>query len=169
MGVLKSALAFATGGVSTLVTGLFGSSNNGKGVAGNVSDLVDRWVPSDATKHDQNIENMVAGDASQASARNMAMPHHDSWFDIFIDGANRSVRPFFTYWAIGILAGWWSGPSIDSIDPFTLNVIWTIIGFWFGGRMLYKDLPAAIMSYKTNKTKAKKLKRLEESIAFEDD
>ncbi len=156
---LKAALGFATGGVSTLITGLFGSSTNGKGVAGQVSDVVDQWLPSDATKHKQNIENLQAGDASQASARSMQLRSHDSWFDIFIDGMNRSVRPFFTYWALGILIGWWTAPNIDNINPFVLNVIWTIVGFWFGGRMLFKDLPKAMTMYQLAKVKKPKKKK----------
>jgi len=159
MNWLKAALGFATGGVSTLVTGLFGSSENGKGLVGEVSGVVDQWLPSDATKHKQNIENMTAGDASQASARLMqAAPSHDSWLDIFIDAANRSVRPFFTYWAIGVLCGWWN-PQTEGIDPFVLNVIWTIVGFWFGGRMLFKDLPKAMTMYRLEKAKATLIKK----------
>lgn len=167
---LKAALGFATGGVSTLVTGLFGSSENGKGVVNQVSNVVDQWMPSDATLHKQNIENMTAGDASQASARLMQVaPSHDSWFDVFIDGLNRSVRPFFTYWAMGVLAGWWAAPKIDDIDPFTLSVIWTIIGFWFGGRMLVKDLPKAMAMFKASREQAKMLLELKKQLLVEEE
>lgn len=169
---LKAALGFATGGVSTLVTGLFGSSENGKGVVGQVSDAVDRWIPSDATQQKQSIERLQAGDASQASAREMILKSHDSWFDVFIDAANRSVRPFFTYWALGILIDWWAAPDIDNINPFILNVIWTIVGFWFGGRMLFKDLPKAMIAYqvaKVNRKPKKKKPAPEEDAGLDED
>jgi hypothetical protein len=136
------------------LTMLFGSSSNGKGVVGQVSDAVDRWSPSAQTQHENSIEDLQAGDASQASARSMVLVHHDSWFDIFIDGMNRSVRPVITFWVVGVLIGWWEAPRTDTIDPIVLNIMWTVITFWFGSRVVFKDVPNAIAAFKAIRAKA---------------
>lgn len=119
---------------------LFGGSD--KGIVTEVSDAVDRWVPSAQTKHENSIEDLQAGDASQDSARQMQFPSHDTWFDSLIDGVNRLPRPAITLWAFGVLVGWWDGPKPEAIDPLTLNIIWTVVTFWFGSRVLFKDVPA---------------------------
>lgn len=119
-----------------------------KGVVEEVSDVVDKWIPSATTKHSMSIEDLKAGDASQESARAMQLASHGTWFDSLVDGINRLVRPLFTVWAFGVLVGWWPAPKPDSFDPMTWNIIWTIVTFWFGSRMLFKDLPALIRKLK---------------------
>jgi len=154
---------------------LFGSSSNGKGVVSQVSDAVDRWNPSAETIHNNSLEDLAAGDKSQESARAMVIPHHDSWFDIFIDGMNRSVRPFITFWVMGVLFGWWVAPDTGTIDPVILNIMWTVITFWFGSRVIFKDVPNAISKFSEMKSafKAKKAEKRREQLAvppaFEED
>jgi len=110
-------------------------------------------------------------DASQDSARKMVIPHHDSWFDILVDGMNRSVRPFITYWVLGVLFGWWEAPKTDTIDPIMLNIIWTVITFWFGSRVVFKDVPKAIAAFTAIKATVAKKKqaRMKTPPAFEED
>lgn len=130
----------------TKLTGaLFGSSD--KGIVTEVSDAVDKWIPSETTKHAMGIEDLKAGDDSQASARAMQQPSHDSWFDIFVDGLNRLPRPLFTFWVFGILSGIIVPPNLQ-LNPILWNIVWTIITFWFGQRVLFKDLPAAWKHFK---------------------
>jgi len=124
-----------------IIGGLFGS--NDKGIVTEVSDTVDKWIPSETSKHNMSIEDQKAGDESQDSARKMELPTHNTWFDSLIDGINRLPRPVMTTWAFGILVGWWPAPVVGAIDPMTWNIIWTIVTFWFGSRMLFKDIPAA--------------------------
>ena len=128
---------------------LFGAGN-GKGVVGEVSDAVDKWSPSPTTKHAMATENAAlsiadqqAGDASQNSARAMTQVAHDSWFDVAVDGLSRLVRPILTYWVIGGLVGLWPLPTLCNVDPIMMNIVWTVITFWFGSRTVFKDLPAA--------------------------
>jgi len=131
------------------ITGLFGSSSNGKGVIQQASDVADKWIPSETSKHEMSVEDMKAGDSSQAAAQGFTpAPSHESWLDILIDAWSRAQRPAFSTWALGLLCGWWEGPRLDSIDPLTLNIIWTIVGFWFGTRMIFKDIPNAIAAFK---------------------
>lgn len=155
--------------LGSVASSFFGSSSNGKGLVGSVSDIADKWMPSAETKQKNSIEDLKAGDESQDSARKMILPHHDSWFDILIDGLNRSVRPFITFWVMGVLFGWWAAPNTASIDPIILNIIWTVITFWFGSRVIFKDVPNAMMAFSAMRTKKKKAKEEKESIAFEDD
>lgn len=125
---------------------LFGSD---KGIVEQVSDTIDKWAPSEVTKHKMSIEDLKAGDDSQASARAMVMTSHNSWFDILIDGISRLPRPVITTWAIGMLFGWIPEPiHLQTLNPITLNIIWTVITFWFGSRVLLKDIPSVIKSFK---------------------
>lgn len=126
---------------------LFGG---GKGIVEQVSDTVDKWKPSPVTQHKMTIEDSKqavaeqnAGDESQNSARAMQLPTHGTWFDSLVDGLNRLVRPVVTYWIVGGLVGFWRLPSLGSVDPIMMNIVWTVLTFWFGSRMLFKDLPAA--------------------------
>lgn len=158
--------------VGKVASSLFGSGSNGKGLVGSVSDVADKWIPSAETIQKNSIEDLKAGDASQDSARAMQLISHESWFDIFVDALNRMPRPLFTGWAFGILCGWWAAPDMTKIDPLVLNMIWTILTFWFGSRVVFKDVPNAIAAFKAIKVKAevKKKKKQEESVdPFEED
>jgi len=155
--------------LGTVASSFFGSSSNGKGIANSASNLVDKWMPSAETKQKNSIEDLKAGDASQESARAMILAGHDSWFDILIDGVNRSVRPFITFWVMGVLFTWWEAPDTKSIDPVILNIIWTVITFWFGSRVIFKDVPSAMTAFAALRAKKKKAKEDKESTAFEDD
>lgn len=61
-----------------------------------------------------------------------------------IDIFNRLIRPFVTVWLIGGFSGWWKLPDTQSIDPVWFQIFMIVITFWFGGRVLLKDLPAAV-------------------------
>ena len=73
-------------------------------------------------------------------------PEKHGWFNHLVDGANRLVRPLFTYGIVALFV--WA--CVDPVE-FTMTVqalgvipelLWyimmTIIGFWFGGRLLEK-------------------------------
>ncbi len=150
--------------IPKILTGLFGSSANGKGVVGEISDAVDRWLPSDATKQKQSIENQKAGDDSQKNAYSLVLPSHDSWFDIFVDGLNRLPRPLLTLWLIGVLYNWWPTPNLELVHPIILNIMWTIITFWFGSRIVMKDVPAAIAVYNSIKKRRKQKVKVEKQV-----
>ena len=133
---------------------VFGSSSNGKSVAETAVDTYERFNPSAVKQHEMSIDDLKAGDSSQEDARKMVLRGHDSWFDIFIDGINRSVRPFMTVWAIGMLMNWWDTTEHwNNIHPMAWNIIWTIVTFWFGSRVIFKDIPAAFAAYKNWRAK----------------
>lgn len=131
------------------ITSLFGGK---KGIVDSVSDTVDKWNPSPVTQHKMSVEDSKqsvaeqnAGDESQNSARAMPLPTHGTWFDSLVDGLNRLVRPTITYWIVGGLVGFWRLPTLGTIDPIMMNIVWTVVTFWFGSRMLFKDIPAAYL------------------------
>jgi hypothetical protein len=119
---------------------LFGSS---KGVVEQVSDVVDKWIPSATTIHKQSLEDIKAGDDSQKSAREMQLPSHDDMFNRLVDASSRLVRPIVTYWILGGLIGLYKLES-PSTDPMMMNIVWTVLTFWFGSRVIFKDIPAVI-------------------------
>jgi len=136
------------GWLSKVWKGLFGSSD--KGAIEQIGSIADNYLPGEVTKHKMSIEDMQAGDASQESARNMQLPTHDTWFDVAVDGINRLPRPIITFWVISMLFGWVSPPMYFAMyPPLVLNIIWTVIGFWFGSRMIIKDIPAAFKLIKS--------------------
>lgn len=61
-----------------------------------------------------------------------------------VDIVNRWIRPGMTLWLIGGMSGWWELPNTGSIDPVWFQIFLIVVTFWFGGRVLLKDLPAAV-------------------------
>ena len=149
------------GGVTTVASKLFVGE---KGWIEQVSDTADKWHPSKTTIHRMTLEDQTAGDASQESARGFVQVTHDSWFDILVDAWARLPRPVIATWCIGVLIGWWPPPeyltTMYATNPIMLNIIWTVITFYFGARVIVKDIPAAvalatnaIRAYKESKKK----------------
>lgn len=127
--------------LKSLGSTLFGSSE--KGLVTEVSDAVDRWLPSETSKHKMSLDDVKAGDESQDSARKMVLVSHSGLIDQVVDAMNRLVRPVVTFWIVGGLMGFWDLPRTDYIDPMMMNISWTVITFWFGARMVFKDIPNA--------------------------
>lgn len=121
--------------ILSTVIGWFTGNSAVSGAVGKVADVVDKAV---YTGQEQ-AKDAVA-DAN--SARALPMPSHGTWLDVLVDAINRLIRPSVTIWLCGGLAGFWPLPKTGDVDPVILNVFWTVMGFWFGGRMLLKDLPA---------------------------
>jgi hypothetical protein len=71
-------------------------------------------------------------------------PSHGSWFDILVDAFSRLMRPGMTTWIIGGFVGWWPLPKVDEVSEYWQNIFLLIITFWFGGRAILRDLPAAV-------------------------
>lgn len=109
-----------------------------------VTELVDEAVHTSQEKAAESAVAVKVDQEDLASARAMQMAGHNSWLDVVVDGANRMIRPGVTVWILGGFIGWWSLPRADQISEFWQNTFWLILTFWFGGRALLKDLPAAI-------------------------
>ena len=133
------------------ITGLFtpGTATGGKSIVRETADIIDNYNPGEVTKHGMAIEDIKVGDASQAEARKYEPSTTGvDWFNKFVDGLNRLPRPLFSFWAFGQLTGLLATPaSLMNMNPIVLNIIWTIIGFYFGVRTISQDLPKAIEAW----------------------
>lgn len=91
-------------------------------------------------------EEKASDDAADlASARSFAgVSNQPGLINQVVDAANRTVRPGVTLWLVGGFVGWWSLPQPGLVDPYWQNVFMIVLTFWFGGRVLLKDLPTAI-------------------------
>jgi len=131
------------------VTGLFSGSKSGKSTVETIADIADNYNPGEVTKHKMEVEDVKVGDDSQASARTFdPTAESTDWFNRLIDGLNRLPRPLFALWAFGELSGLLATPaSLAMMNPVVANIIWTIIGFYFGVRTISQDLPKAVDSW----------------------
>lgn len=81
---------------------------------------------------------------------------HGTWFDALVDGINRLVRPGITiYLCVGFDGRLIQLPDPTQVDPFWQTCFYLVLTFWFGGRMIMKDLPQAIMYFSKMRKKLK--------------
>lgn len=141
------------GAIKGAMAGLFGGSTSGKSPIETVADIADNYKPGQVTQHNMEVESVKVGDESQKEARTfLPKKEGDSWFDTLVDGVNRLPRPLFAFWAFGELAGLIAPPQhLNTLNPVVLNIIWTVIGFYFGIRTITQDLPKLIESWKSMK------------------
>lgn len=74
-------------------------------------------------------------------------PEKQGWFNQLVDGANRLVRPLFTYGIIALFIWAVVDPVkfVETVQALAVipELLWyimlTIIAFWFGGRLLEKS------------------------------
>jgi len=117
----------------------FWSALFGGDAVGKVADLVDDFNYSD--------QEQAADDLAETKqARAFAAPGQGKQGTIrdVVDAYNSFIRPGITTWLVGGFMGWWQLPQPDAIDPFWLNIFMIVVTFWFGGRVLLKDLPNAV-------------------------
>jgi hypothetical protein len=107
--------------------------------AGGVADIVERWKPGETTKHEMAMD--VGKLVDDARAHDVPV---GGWLGQIADGLNRLVRPVVTIYILGGLFGMFDVQFSTTIDPWFLAQGEKIIVFWFGGKVLLKDLPAAI-------------------------
>ncbi len=138
MGVLSKVAGFFTGGIAKA----------GLEVAGGVADIIERWRPGDAKNQEMAMEMNEFLQKSYESARKHDQPMSAGvpWVDAFVNGINRLIRPWVTITVLGSLFGYWELPPPNSIDPQYWVIAQVVLGFWFGGRFLVKDIPQGIKS-----------------------
>ena len=64
-----------------------------------------------------------------------------------VDAIIHLVRPWITVHLIGGLFGYWQLPDISGINPFYMKMIDVVLVFWFGARVITKDLPALMIAW----------------------
>lgn len=121
----------------SLISSVLGFFTGGSKTTDKVLDLADKAI-------DTQQERSERDGADLENARALPLSTHGTWFDVLVDGTSRLVRPFVTFWLIGGFVGWWVLPRVEMISEYWQNVFMLVITFWFGGRAILKDLPAAI-------------------------
>lgn len=101
------------------------------------ADMLDKAIDTSQERSERDT-------ADLKEAREMALPSHGIWFDVLVDGFSRLIRPGVTLWLLGGFTGWWALPKPGVVEPYWENVFMIVLTFWFGGRAILKDLPAAI-------------------------
>jgi len=132
---------------------LFGvgqAASGGTNVVREVADIVSDYKPGAVTQHKMDVEHTKAEDASQDSARQMVYtPVGGDLFNRVVDGLNRLPRPLMALWAFGILVGVIPVPDhLAYAHPLVLNILWTVIGFYFGIRTISQDLPRLLSAWR---------------------
>lgn len=138
MGLLSGLKSVFLGGTAKAVTE----------TAGGIADIIERWRPGEEKKHEMTMEIQQFLQSSYESARKHDQPMSSGspLLDGLVNGVNRLIRPWVTITVIGSLFGYWELPPPDSISPQYWTITQIILGFWFGGRFLVKDIPQAIKS-----------------------
>jgi hypothetical protein len=138
MGILSGIKSLFLGGTTGAVT----KTANG------IADIVERWKPGESKKHEMNMEIQAFIQETYDSARKHDQPMNSGLpiLDGFVNGVNRLIRPWVTITVIGSLFGYWELPPPNSISPQYWVIAQIILGFWFGGRFLVKDIPQGIKS-----------------------
>lgn len=138
MGLLSKITGFLTGGVAKA----------GLEVAGGVADIVERWKPGDVKNQEMAMEinNFLQKSYEDARKHDQPMSSGVPIVDALVNGINRLIRPWVTITVLGSLFGYWELPPPESIDPQYWMIAQIVLGFWFGGRFLVKDIPQGIKS-----------------------
>lgn len=132
----------------TKLAGFFGGSASKavEGAATGVADIVERWNPGIQKKHEmlQDIRNYLGQTVADARAHDSPLNSGVPIVDAVVNGINRLIRPWVTITVVGSLFGYWDLPAPEAIDPRYFEMSMIILGFWFGGRFIVKDIPMAI-------------------------
>jgi len=143
---------------------LFGTSLGGGGGAGSAADIgkiADKILPmSDREKTAATSEDLESARDYEAPI----MPKADliisqgilafllSWIlaaaSSIVNVLNHAIRPVGFVWLAGGVSGWWKLPDPGLVDPQWWAAFWTVLTFFYGGRMIIKDLPTVIKAFR---------------------
>ena len=123
---------------------VFLGDSGGSSVTGSIASTVGKVAESNI---EAGTEQAQAQASENANVRAFAAPGvHNSVFDVLVDAANRLIRPVVTTYTFGGIVGWWHLPDLAGVDQRWLYAGSVMLTFWFGGRLLTKDLPSAVLS-----------------------
>lgn len=115
-----------------------------------VANIVERWKPSDAAKHEMTMEinklvNEAAASARAYDPRTVGQSLFSEIVNVTVDAVARMIRPVVTVVLLGALVGWWP-LSVVGIDPVLQLWTETVFMFWFGGRAITQDIPKFLLA-----------------------
>lgn len=126
-----------------IITGLFGGGGNST----QIIEKLDEAILSKQERFEMDAKDLE-------SVRNyLNTPAGPGFISQAIDAVNRSVRPVVTYWLLGGMIGWWALPTMEMIPPFMQALIYLVVTFWFGGRVVMQDVPKMLKSLKDLRSK----------------
>lgn len=122
------------------------------GTASGISDIVERWAPSERAKAEMASQLNAVIQQNVASARSYdPRTLGGGWvgemINLIVDAASRTIRPGVTILLIGGVFGWWPVET-QTMDPIVMGWAEATIIFWFGARTLFKDLPSLVKTLK---------------------
>jgi hypothetical protein len=117
-------------------------------VAKGASEIVERWVPSAASKNEvaQAIEQLAQEAAAHArlyDPRTEGKSTFSEIVNVVTDALSRLIRPVAAVAFMGALFGWWDMET-RNLDPFIVTAATSVLTFYFGARAVYKDVPEFI-------------------------
>lgn len=114
--------------------------------AEDISEIAAKWIPDvdDRVKFASAVSSHVAKTQESARQHDQPMKSGLRWLDGLVNGVNRLIRPCVTLWIFGGLADMWTLPDPATVPAEYWDMALIVTGFWFGGRALFKDLPAAL-------------------------
>lgn len=140
-----------------LLSKLFGSAAGGAAgavvdTANGVADIVERWKPSDAAKHQMYVEinqlvQQSAAAARQYDPRTEGKSLFSEIVNVCVDALARLIRPCVTVLLVGGIFGWWP-IATQTLDPVVLGWAEGVMIYWFGSRTLFKDIPSLVRAIK---------------------
>lgn len=120
-----------------------------------VADIVERWKPSEAARHQMTMElhklvNDALANARAYDPRSTGGGVVGEMINVLVDALSRLIRPGVTILLLGGTLGWWKLPPPASIDPMYMEWTFTVVAFWFGSRTIFKDIPTLIRHIRGN-------------------
>ena len=75
---------------------------------------------------------------------NNAVHAFSDFISTIVDAVNHMIRPGILIWLIGGFTGAWPLPNLSGADPALSTIFMWAVNFWYGGRILAKDVPAML-------------------------
>jgi hypothetical protein len=129
-----------------------GAAGAAVAVAKGASEIVERWVPSAASREEAHlaIQKLTQDAAAAARAYSPTSGGTSPFMNVvngLVDALSRLIRPTVTILLMGAVFGWWP-VNVKTVDPIILGWGESVMIFWFGARALFKDFPALLEAIK---------------------
>ena len=153
------------GKVAGALFGIGGSASSGPSPVEKIAEIADEYKYTEEEKVRDEDAQVAAARAYEPSHMLQVAPIQQQgiiqftleWVlrmaNLLIDAAIHLIRPWITVVLFGALFGYWKLPDVESIHPAYIKMIDVVMLFWFGARVVTKDLPALVEAW--SKTRAK--------------